>query len=127
MLTWQRQLQPWPLDFSSSSSPSACDRSVSVSSSGCDTPGVVSACSEGHGMQRVTDSWPLWILSQTAAGAECWHSRMHTSRHGGMREFVVLYVVFSYIDKLINKRHAKYIQYTYTNRLISYSREPYCI
>ena len=119
MLTWQRQLQPWPLDFSPSSSPSANDRSVSVSSFGYDMPGVVSACSEVHGMQRVTDSWSLSIFYQTAAGAECWHSRMHTSRHGGMREFVILYVVTSYIDKLINKRHAKYIRYTYTNRLIS--------
>lgn len=70
-------------------------------------------------MQRVTDSWSLSIFYQTAAGAECWHSRMHTSRHGGMREFVILYVVTSYIDKLRNKRHAKYIRYTYTNRLIS--------
>ncbi len=74
-------------------------------------PAGVVGCSEGPDMQGVTDSCSLCVLSQTAAGAEQWHSRMQT---GGKK--IVICLLLLHIERLDT-----YALIPYIHRLNSYS------
>lgn len=95
-LTWRQQQKQQPLCFWPASSLSACNRSAAGSSWEHGMPVGVVGCNEGPGMWEVTDSCPLWVLSQTAAAAEHWHSRMRTGSHGrwvGLLDVVIKFAV----------------------------------
>lgn len=74
-------------------------------------------------MQVVTDSLPLWVLSQTAAGAERWHSRMQTGCHGGRRERETFVICCDLLHRL--DTYKGYI--VYTNILYIYMLNSYCV